>query len=125
MNHELIFVYNASSDLFSAVTDFAHKVISPSTYQCYLCTLTYGTFTMEREWKSFLRSLPVKTRFLYKDKFAAKYNRQEPLPAVFISANGDIRQLITKTEIENCRSIEELKTAVTTKLHQHLPAFDL
>ena len=28
---QLIFVYNADSGLFSSLTDFAHKSISPST----------------------------------------------------------------------------------------------
>ncbi len=46
MNKQLlIFVYNANSDLFSTVTDFAHKILSPSTYQCQLCALTYGNFS--------------------------------------------------------------------------------
>ncbi|MGI8952546.1 MAG: hypothetical protein ACR2FN_13295 [Chitinophagaceae bacterium] len=49
----LIFVYNADADLFSTLTDFAHKILSPSTYQCKLCALTYGNISMKQEWKFF------------------------------------------------------------------------
>ena len=33
---KLIFVYNANSGKLSAALDIAHKIISPSTYQCRL-----------------------------------------------------------------------------------------
>ena len=60
---QLIFVYNAHSDLLSTVTDFAHKLLSPATYSCNLCTLTYGNFTVQKEWKSFIKSLSIKAFF--------------------------------------------------------------
>ena len=73
---ELIFVYNANSDLFSTVTDFAHKLLSPSTYNCNLCALTYGNFTIKQEWKSFIEELAIKTVFLHKDEFEKQYKIQ-------------------------------------------------
>lgn len=38
----LIFVYNAKSGLISAFGDMVHKIVSPATYPCSLCALTYG-----------------------------------------------------------------------------------
>jgi hypothetical protein len=67
MKEELLFVYNAKSDLFSTVTDFAHKILSQRSYQCQLCALTYGNFSIKQEWKSFIESLPMKTFFLHKE----------------------------------------------------------
>src|SRR4051812_30644246 len=109
MNEELLFVYNADSGLFSTVTDFAHKILSPSTYACRLCALTYGSFTIKQEWKSFIAGLPMPTIFLHKDEFEKQYNIQSPLPAVFIKGNGAITAIITQQEIESCQSLEALK----------------
>jgi hypothetical protein len=50
----------------NSVTDFAHKMLSPSTYECQLCALTYGSFSMKQKWKSFIESLPIKTVFFIK-----------------------------------------------------------
>ncbi|MBC7930780.1 MAG: hypothetical protein H7Z38_09495, partial [Rubrivivax sp.] len=56
-NHALVFVYNADSGLFNALTDIAHKAFSPATYQCNLCALTHSTFGMRKGWKRFLETL--------------------------------------------------------------------
>ena len=113
---QLIFVYNAHSDLFSTVTDFAHKLLSPATYSCNLCTLTYGNFIVKQEWKSFIESLSIKAVFLYKDEFKNLYKIQSPLPAVFIGMDGIVKVLISKQEIKSCKSLEELKELVTQKI---------
>ncbi len=39
----LVFVYNANSGLLNALLDMGHKVVSPRTYPCSLCALTYGS----------------------------------------------------------------------------------
>lgn len=120
MKKQLIFVYNANSDLFSILTDFAHKILSPSTYQCRLCALTYGNFSVKQQWKSFVENFPIKTAFLHKDEFEKQYKIQPALPAVFISLNEKVREIITKQEIESCQSSEELKTIITEKMKEHV-----
>ena len=120
MKEELLFVYNANSDLFATVTDFAHKILSPSTYQCQLCTLTYDNFSIKKEWKSFIEDLPTKTVFLHKDDFEQQYKTQVPLPAVFILSNGTINKLITPPQIQSCHSLEELKNLVTLQLKAYV-----
>ena len=117
---QLIFVYNAYSDLFSTVTDFAHKLLSPATYNCNLCTLTYSNFTVKQEWKSFTESLPIKAVFLYKDEFEKQYKIQSPLPAVFVSMDGIVKVLISKQEIESCKSLQELKESVNQKIQTNV-----
>ncbi len=42
---DLIFVYNADSGKLNVLFDVGHKIVSPGTYKCDLCTLTHGTFT--------------------------------------------------------------------------------
>ena len=52
INHkELIFIYNAKSGLVNELLDFAHKIISPETYNCNLCAITYGTFAMDKNYE--------------------------------------------------------------------------
>jgi len=118
-NQQLIFVYNASSDLFSTVSDFAHKILSPSTYECQLCALTYGNFSIKQDWKSFLETFPIKTVFFHKDEFEKKYKIQTALPAVYVEVNGAINELIIKQEIDSCKNLEELKNLITQKLEEH------
>ena len=120
MKEQLIFIYNANSDLFSTVTDFAHKILSPSTYQRQLCALTYGNFSKKQEWKYFVESLSIETVFLHKDEFENQYKIQPALPAVFVAVNGAINEIITKEEIESCQTLEELKNLVTKKLKEHV-----
>jgi hypothetical protein len=120
MKENLLFVYNANRDLFSMVTDFAHKILSPSTYQCHLCSLTYGKFSINEEWKSFIESLSIETTFLYKDEFSSQHKLQTVLPAVFISTNGKVREIISRQELERCQSLIDLKNLVTVKLKEHV-----
>ncbi len=116
---QLIFVYNADSGLFSSVTDFAHKIISPSTYQCQLCALTYGNFSMKQDWKSFIESLPIKTVFLYKDEFVQLYKMNIAFPAVFIKTDDTIIPIVTTEEIETCQSLQQLKDLLLFKTSVH------
>ena len=62
--NKLIFIYNASNDYLSVAFDFTHKIISPKTYQCSLCQVTYGAFTMHNEWKEYLDSMNFEIIFL-------------------------------------------------------------
>ncbi|GAA4385744.1 hypothetical protein [Hymenobacter koreensis] len=82
---QLLFIYNADSGLGHALLDALHKVVSPGTYACSLCGITYGATRMKPEWREFLQTLPVPARFLYRDQLADTYSAllSQPLPAVF------------------------------------------
>src|ERR1700754_1768571 len=83
-NAALLFVYNADSGLFNAVTDLAHKTFSPQTYQCNLCALTYSAFGMRKSWKRFLETLKRPLEFLHADEIKQRYGIAGiALPAVF------------------------------------------
>ncbi|KAA3436928.1 hypothetical protein [Rufibacter hautae] len=112
----LVFVYNADSDLFSTVTDFAHKLLSPSTYACQLCALTYGHFSEKQEWKTFVQQLPVKAVFLHKDEFTRQFGLDTPLPAVFLQKDHALEVILDKPALEHCSSLEDLKRAVSHQL---------
>ncbi len=115
---KLIFVYNADSSLFNQVGGLIHKTLSPKTYQCNLCGLTYSGVDMKNDWKDFVNSLPIKSEFLHKDEFFKQYpNRQNiALPIIFISQNDNLLELISTQEINQAKNLDELEKLVLKKI---------
>lgn len=114
----LIFVYNADAGLFSLVSDFAHKIISPQTYACNLCRLTYGHFKIKKDWKDFMDGLNFEKVFLHKDEFHRKYPAQHdrPLPAVFGRRDGQLEEILSAEELNAQNNLDSLKDILGRKL---------
>lgn len=113
----LLFVYNADTGLFSVMTDYAHKILSPKTYPCNLCAITYGNMGMNKKWKEYIDSLTIPIDFLHRDEFLEHYDLKDTqLPAAFIKKGDDIILLIDHSEINGCISVEELMDLVTVKI---------
>ena len=108
MENELIFVYNADSGIMNAVKDYFHKVISPKTYECSLCTLTYDILGMKSEWKKAIKETGIKTIFLHKDELAERYSLSFELPVVLLKKGDKIRVLISAEQMNKIRSLNEL-----------------
>ncbi len=70
---KLIFVYNANTGIKNGLLDIAHKIIDPSTYDCKLCELTFGTFREKSRWKKFRTDHKIEMEFLHKDEFLKVY----------------------------------------------------
>ena len=70
---KLIFVYNANTGVVNTWLDIAHKIVSPKTYDCDLCTLTHGNFSEKRIWKTFRNTSLIDMEFHHKDEFLKKY----------------------------------------------------
>ena len=114
---KIIFVYNANSGLFSSLKDTIHKTVSPKTYQCSLCQITFGAFNMKEDWKEFIQKLPYEIEFLHKDEFNKKYGKTEyDFPNAFTIKNGKPDLLISDKEINSAKSIEDLKDLVKNKI---------
>ena len=122
LERELILVYNADSDVFSLIKDAFHKTISPSTYQCNLCSLTFGMIGMRNEWKSFVDKLNIPYTFLHRDEFLDRLKTHPhdlgaiEFPAIFLNKDGKIGLLINHIEINNCTSLDDLMNLVSKKL---------
>ena len=112
----LLFVYNADAGLFSSVTDFVHKIISPATYNCSLCKLTYGNLAMKQQWKQFLENLPADKTFLHKNEFEKQYAQSFPLPSIFYLQENQPVELMNAAEINTCPSLEQLQEAVSNQV---------
>ena len=90
MKPTLVFVYNAADGVFAAIGDAVHKAVSPDTYPCSLCAITYGAVRMRPEWRACLKSLPYPTRFLHRGEFARAYPGVEvTLPAILLDGGQD------------------------------------
>ncbi|MBI2594043.1 hypothetical protein HYW44_05380 [Candidatus Daviesbacteria bacterium] len=116
---KLLFVYNADSSAFAKLKDVIHKTVSPATYQCNLCGLTYGTVSMKNEWKEFISKLNFKSDFLHKDEFKKSYPqlRDIQLPAVFTLTDNNPKQIITAGEIKRQRTLGDLENLVLQKIN--------
>ncbi len=105
----LLFVYGNDSGALNGLLHAVHKIVSPSTYDCRLCGLTYGLLGQRAAWGQALSALGMKSEFLHRDEMIARYgNDQPPLPAVFTVEIGRLALLISKAEIESCHDLDAL-----------------
>ena len=113
---ELIFVYNAKSGMVNELLDFAHKIVSPSTYNCNLCAISYGNFTMKKKWSDYISSLPVRSTFTYKDKVSDYgYNNIE-LPSIIFRNGSRSKVIISSEEINKLKKIDQLINILSDRL---------
>jgi len=97
---ELIFVYNAESGVFNKAIAFAHKIVSPQTYECSLCSIIHGKFSVHDKWADFIISLKIPVKFLYKNEFEATYpNISAPYPVAYLWNGKNIVKLLNASEI--------------------------
>lgn len=116
-DRKLVFVYNADSGLFNTLTDIAHKLLSPHTYNCQLCAITHGTFRVHRQWTDFIQSLGVECEFLHRDEFTKLYRYGDvELPAVFTWQSEKLSLCMAAEEINGVESIQELQQLVMQKV---------
>ena len=115
VQRELCFIYNAQSGVAHALMDYVHKIVSPQTYACSLCSVTYGNLGMHRQWASYLRGLPFKTRFLYEDT-QPKHLGALKLPAAFVVDNENWVQVIEAAEMDAAKTLDALIALCDSKL---------
>ena len=104
---KFIFVYNVDNGIFSTIFNVIHRLISPSTYKCSLCTLTYNTFSEKLEWANFRKTNPGEFVFLYKDEFELVYGEELDYPVV-IDATNDIEVVFTKKQLDGFDTVNDL-----------------
>ncbi len=112
---KLIFVYNANSGKLSAAFDIAHKLISPSTYQCNLCQLTHGAFKERDVWKKFKEESDAEMVFYHKDEFEHAYDRKFEYPVVLKEEDGELVEYISAKQINSLKDVENLIARLKSK----------
>lgn len=116
---EVLFVYNAESGYIQAALDIAHKIISPDTYKCSLCTLTHSEFTVRQEWKSFINELTMTVRFYHRDEFEELYPGERfDLPVILHKQDGTLTILLTANQISEFKTTRDLIRTLNNALHR-------
>jgi hypothetical protein len=119
MKPTLVFVYNADSGLFNSLTDLAHKIFSPKTYQCNLCAISYSVAGMKKDWREFLAGLDLQMEFLHRDELKESHGVEDaPLPAIFKKNGNELETWIDADAINACRNIDDLKQLILNALAQ-------
>jgi hypothetical protein len=117
---KLIFVYNANAGIRNTVLDSAHKILSPKTYECSLCDITYGAFMEKRIWKKFREKFDYKMEFLHKDEFkkqyASKFGYKFKFPVVLGTSNGNFEIFISKSELNGLANADELIRLIQSRI---------
>ncbi|MEL4896747.1 GTPase [Crocosphaera sp. Alani8] len=93
----------------NTVLDIGHKIVSPDTYECNLCGITYGILKENQEWKAYRESSRNELEFLHKDEFEKKYQQTRDYPIVLASdTDNKLSELISKEELNKLESAEQL-----------------
>jgi hypothetical protein len=116
MGDTIVFVYNADSGLFNTLTDTAHKLFSPETYECNLCAMTFSALGMKKEWRGFLDTIDRPLEFLHRDELKEKYGLEVELPAIFIKSGKNLNLIVETSSINECKDISELKRLINEKV---------
>ena len=120
VQHRIIFVYNADSGPFALLKDYVHKIVSPDTYPCSLCQITFGNLGMKRAWRRFVQALPYPAVFLHRDELAAQYPALSDLalPAVILDDDGAMRVLVSAEELDRTPELGALQALVLAGLRE-------
>ena len=121
--NRLVFVYNAKSGVVNGIFDYVHKFVSPSTYSCNLCSLTYDNLGKKNEWANYLNNLSINVIFAYKDNinnekdaFLINYSESIEPPCVFIVKDSIQIEIINKKEMNKLNNLDELKFLLNNQL---------
>ncbi len=104
---KLIFVYNADSGMLNTVKDIGHKLFSPQTYDCFLCSLTHGAFRENPRWKIFRSNSNTEMEFLHRDEFESRFDMQMEYP-VILRRNQSLDVVVPRTQLAEFSSLDDL-----------------
>lgn len=110
----LIFVYNAKAGVLNGLMDSVHKTVSPDTYECDLCAITHGFFTMDKAWRAYLKALPMEAAFYHKPDFVEAFPAQRAmaLPLVALDRDGVLEPLIAADQFKTLKTVDALAAAL-------------
>ncbi len=109
---QLLFIYNADSGLGNVLLDGARKILSPSTYDCNLCQITYGALTEKRSWKQFRNTFEVPMVFLHRDEFSkeygSKFGHKHTFPLILGVTPKGLEVVVSTSELNQLKHAEAL-----------------
>jgi hypothetical protein len=98
--------------------DSVHKIVSPSTYNCQLCAVTYGLTSMRRDWRVFLDGLGMELVFHHRPDFRQAFPQAAdwPLPLVAVEEGGRLRELVSAADFAGIPDLPSLVQVVSDRL---------
>lgn len=109
---KLLFIYNANSGKASSFLDALHKAVSPKTYTCNLCCITFGIFKEDQTWKKFRETSDLQMEFLHLDEFrkayASKFGYKFTFPIVLSVSQNELEIFISTEELNSLKNADEL-----------------
>lgn len=95
----------------------AHKLFSPQTYDCNLCTIINSPMGMRKPWKEFLNNLGFEYEFIHSHELAAKYRINDiELPAIFIKRDKLMELRIDAKAINNRQTMDCLQSLILSEI---------
>lgn len=117
---KLIFIYNANSGKRNAILDTMHKIVSPNTYDCNLCDITFGFITENKAWRKFREDSKLEMEFLHKDeylkKYKSKFSYKFTFPIVLTEHNDSLCVFITTEELNRYDNAESLMQSIIKRM---------
>jgi hypothetical protein len=114
---KLIFVYNANAGLVAGMMDSLHKLVSPRTYACDLCAITYGLTRMNPTWKTWLKAQAFDAVFYHRPDFHAAYpDVAVALPVILVDRAAQIETLVSADDFKTTSSVDELIALIEARL---------
>jgi hypothetical protein len=114
---KLLFVYNANAGLAAGMMDSLHKLVSPRTYACDLCAITYGLTRMNPEWKAWLKAQAFEAVFYHRPDFRAAYpGVAVALPVILVDRAAQIETLVSADDFKTTSSVDELIALIEARL---------
>ncbi len=118
----IIFVYNADSGALNAAFDIAHKLLSPTTYNCLLCQMTHGALKEKQVWKEFRESTSEEFSFLHRDEYERQFEKRLQYPVILKKAGDDQAVLISHREMKKMSDVTELIDRLKEVLNSSKPS---
>jgi hypothetical protein len=114
---KLIFVYNANAGIAAGLMDSLHKTLSPATYPCGLCAITYGAVRMNPRWKAWLKVQSFESIFHHRPDFRAAYPDVEvALPVILVARDGRVQTLVAADEFGDVKTVDALIALIESRL---------
>ena len=114
---KLIFVYNANAGIAAGIMDSIHKTLSPATYPCSLCAITYGAVWMNPTWRAWLKVQAFETIFYHRSDFRGAYPDVEvALPVILVARDGQVETLVAADEFGEAPTVAALIALIESRL---------
>ncbi|MGA7305965.1 MAG: hypothetical protein WBW88_13885 [Rhodothermales bacterium] len=116
----LVVVYSADAGYVNALIDAVQKVVSPSTYECNLCAVTYGAATMKPEWRRYLESLDLPVEFLHRNEYQERHDRADVSLPIILLEDGATEPivLLDAETINGVHTVADLTDLIEERLNR-------